>query len=229
MNPLHDVARRLQQRIPVPVVASPFEAFAIAVNLAADSAVVCVLERATVITEKLQQDTPYEFPRFARTSKKIFDLRHLHRLPGAEYPEVIRVVSALMKSLPTARMPPALVVNVTHVGKPVVVLMTKSALRPIAVTIADGAAEHRVASNEFRVPAKDLIGTLAVLLQSDRFKISADLTETEALTSELARLNYGEDDWKESNSNGLSLAVCLAAWWRERMMPTPQIKFSLAR
>jgi hypothetical protein len=123
-------------------------------------------------------------------------------------------------------MPPALVVNCSSVGKPVIVLMTKSALRPISVTIADGAAEHRVASNEYRAPKKDLVGTLAVLLQSDRFKISPDLTEAEALTSELGNLDAGTD-WKESN--GLSLAVCLAAWWGERMMPVPKIEFSMAR
>ena len=222
---LLDLAKKIQRRIPVPVVASAFEAFAIAVDLAADSAVVCVLERATVVTSELRH-RGFEVPRVVNTSKKVFHLRHLQRLPGAEYPEVIRIVSALLEALPTARMPPALVVNVTNVGKPVIVLMTKSALRPIAVTIADGAAEHRVASNEYRVPAKDMVSTLAVLLQSDRFKISPDLTEAEALTSELGNLD-ADSDWKESN--GLSLAVCLAAWWGERMMPTPKIEFTMAR
>ena len=221
---LVDLARKIQSRIPVPVVASAFEAFATAVDLAADSAVVCVLEGATVVTSELRH-RGFEAPAVINTKKRIFHLRHLQRLPGAGYPEVIRTVSALLEALPTARMPPALVVNVTNAGRPVIVLMTKSALRPITITIADGAAEHRVAPNEFRVPAKDLGGTLAVLLQSDRFKISPDLTEASALTSELGNLDAGTD-WKESN--GLSLAVCLASWWGERMMPVPKIEFSMA-
>jgi hypothetical protein len=220
-----EIARKIQQRVPVPQVAAPHEAFCIAVDLAADFAALCVLERATVISEKMQQTTAFEFPRFVRTSKKVFDLRHLERLqPG--YPEIINAVSLLLESLPPARMPAALVINLTDIGRPVVTLMNKASLRPIAVTIADGAAEHRVASNEYRVPAKDLVGTLAVLLQSDRFKISPELIEAEALTSELGNLDAGTD-WKESN--GLSLAVCLASWWGEKMMPVPKIEFSMAR
>jgi hypothetical protein len=222
-----DIARKIQQRVPVPKVAEPFEAFAIAVDLTPDSAVICIFERMTVVSSELKPQRRFEAPRVVNTSKRVFYVRHLQRLPGAEYPEIIQIVSALLEALPAARMPHALVANVTNVGKPVIVLMAKAGLRPIGVTIADGAAEHRVASNEYRVPEKDLVGTLAVLLQTARFRISADLPEAEALTSELGKLNFGEDDWKESN--GLSVAVCLAAWWCERMMPTPKIEFSMAR
>ena len=220
-----DIARKIQRRIPVPKVAEPFEAFAVAVDIAPDAAVVCVLERTTVVSEKMHRQTPFEFPRFVSTRSKLFHVRHLERLQ-AGYPEIIKAVSSLIESLPTARMPPALVVNLTDIGKPVVTLMAKAGLRPIAVTIADGAAEHRVATNEYRVPGKDLVGTLAVLLQSDRFRVSPDLTEAEALTSELGKLDAATD-WKESN--GLSLAVCLASWWGERMMPVPKVEFSMAR
>jgi hypothetical protein len=225
VSSLLDIARRIQRRIPVPKVAEPIEAFAVAVDIAPDAAVVCVLERTTVVSGKMQQQTPYEFPRFVSTSRKLFHVRHLERLQP-DYPKIIEAVSLLLESLPPARMPPALVINLTDIGRPVVTLMNKAGLRPIAVTIADGAAEHRVASNEYRVPAKDLAGTLAVLLQSDRFKISADLIEAEALTSELGNLDAGTD-WKDSN--GLSLAVCLAAWWGEKMMPVPKIEFTMAR
>jgi hypothetical protein len=220
-----DIARQIQRRIPVPKVAEPFEAFAVAVDIATDAAVVVVLERMTVVSTKLQQTTAFEFPRVVNTSRKLFHVRHLERLQ-AGYPEIIKAVSSLIESLPAARMPTALVVNLTDIGRPVVTSMAKAGLRPISVTIADGAAEHRVATNEYRVPGKDLVGTLAVLMQSDRFRVSPDLTEAEALVSELGKLD-ASTDWKESN--GLSVAVCLAAWWGERMMPVPKIEFSMAR
>ena len=221
-----DIARKIQQRIPVPTVAAPHEAFCIGLDLAADFAALCVLERITTTTPEMKKQGKFEPPTFINKTKKIHHLLCLERLPST-YPEIIEIVSTLIASLPTARMPPALAVNVTRVGKPVAILMVKAGLPVIAVTATSGDAEHRVAQGEFRVPQADLVSTLAVIMQSDRFRVSTDLTEAEKLTSELVNFSGDDDRWKDSDN--LCRSVAIAAWWCERMMPVPKIKFSMAR
>jgi len=223
---LHDIARKIQQRVPVPKIAAPHEAFCIGVDLAPDFAALCVLERLTITTEEMKKrQTEFEPPGVVSAKKKVHRLRWLQRLPSG-YPEIIEILQMLLASLPEARMKPAIILNVTHTGKPVAVLMAKHGLGVVAVTATAGEAEHRVAQGEFRVPQKDLIGTLAVLLQSRRFEISPDLNEVEKLVSELGNFGTADDDWKSDN---LCRAVCIAAWWGEKMMPPPKITFTMAR
>ena len=222
---LLDLARQIQRRVPVPKVAAPHEAFCIGVDLAPDFAALCVLERLTITTEEFRHKG-FEAPAIINTKKKIHRLRCLQRLPSG-YPQIIDIVSTLLASLPEAQMKPAVVVNVTHVGKPVAVLMAKAVMAVVAITATKGDAEQRVAQGEFRVPEKDLIGTLSVLLQGDRFRVAPDLPEATALIAELGSFNAGdEDSWQTHN---LCRSVAIAAFWGERMAPTPKIEFSMAR
>jgi hypothetical protein len=99
--------------------------------------------------------------------RNVFHLRHLQRLKlGTGYPAVVDIVSIMLKALPPAKQAPALVTDATGVGRPVIDMMLKAGLRPIAVTITGGFDENRVASNDFRIPKRNLVSTLAVLLQS---------------------------------------------------------------
>jgi hypothetical protein len=222
-----DIARKIQQRVPVPKVAAPHEAFCIGVDLAADFAALCVIERTTVFSEEMKpRQTAFESPAVISTKRKLHHLRWLQRIPST-YPEIIDLVSTLLASLPETQIKPATVVNVTHVGKPAAVFLAKHGLGVVAVTATSGDAEHRVAQGEFRVPQKDLVSILSVLMQSDRFRVSTDLAETEKLTSELVNFSGDDDRWKTPDS--LCRSVCIAAWWSERMMPVPKIKFSMAR
>jgi hypothetical protein len=222
-----DLARRIQRSIPVPKVAAPHEAFCIGVDLAADFAALCVLERLTVTTEEMKKRrTAFEPPAVISTKRKVHRLRCLYRLPST-YPEIIEIVKTLLASLPEAQMKPATALNVTTVGKPVAVLIAKAGIGTVAVTATSGEAEHRVAPGEYRVPRQDLISNLAVIMQSDRFRISPHLIEAEALASELSNFNAaGDDSWESHN---LCRSVCFASWWCERMMPVPKIEFSMAR
>jgi hypothetical protein len=225
MSSLIEIAKRIQQRVPVPKVAAPHEAWCIGVDLAPDFAALCVLERLTITTEEFRHKG-FEAPAIINTKKKIHRLRCLQRLPSG-YPEIIDIVSTLIACLPEAQMPPALAVNVTLVGKPVAILMVKAGLPVTAITATAGDAEQRVARGEYRVPGKDLIGTLAVLLQGDRFRVAPDLPEAAALIAELGNFNASDDDSWESHN--ICRAVAIAAWWGERMSPPPKIEFSMAR
>ena len=60
-----------------------------------------------------------------------------------------------------------LVVDATGVGRPVVDMLYASGLNPIAVTITGGDSVH-LTDGIWRVPKRDLVGLLQVLLQPSR-------------------------------------------------------------
>lgn len=79
----------------------------------------------------------------------------------------------------------------------------------------------------WRVPKRDLVGAVSVVLENDRLDVPAQLTEAATLKAELknfrARIganghdSYGAgDDWREGNHDDLVLAVALSLWWGER-------------
>jgi hypothetical protein len=136
-------------------------------------------------------------------------------------------VSTMLKALPPAKQAPALVTDATGVGRPVIDMMSKAGLRPIAITITGGFDENMVLSNDWRIPKRNLVSTLAVLLQSGRLKVAPDLVEGETFVTELSNFKVkisaaGHDSynaWRESIHDDLVLSVALAAWWGERPGP----------
>ena len=64
---------------------------------------------------------------------------HIERLRlGTTYPDVVAYVGTLLNGLPARPRPPALVVDATGVGKPVVDMLRAARLRPVAVTVTGG-------------------------------------------------------------------------------------------
>jgi hypothetical protein len=186
---------------------------------------------ALSILEKHREDsTPVEQkgfkpPASTTTTRNVFHLRHLQRLKlGTGYPDVVNIVGTMLKSLPQAKGAPALVIDKTGVGAPIYDLMQKAGLRPIAVTITGGHDESSPAFNQFLVPKRNLVSTLAVILQSGRLKVAPDLREAETFIRELSNFKVkisaaGHDSynaWRESVHDDLVLSVALAAWWAER-------------
>jgi len=110
-------------------------------------------------------------------------------------------------------------------------------LRPIAVTITGGFEENRVSSSEFNIPKRNLVSTLAVLLQSGRLKVAPDLAESETFIGELSNFKVkisaaGHDsynDWRESIHDDLVLSVALAAWFGERKVMATSVTWSMQR
>jgi hypothetical protein len=143
----------------------------------------------------------------------------------------------MLKALPAAKQAPALVVDATRVGRPVIDMMQKAGLRPIAITITGGFDENRVLSNDWRIPKRNLVSTLAVLLQSGRLKVAPDLAEGETFVSELSNFKVkisaaGHDSynaWRESIHDDLVLSVALAAWFGERKVLATSVSWSMAR
>jgi hypothetical protein len=202
-----------------------------------DFTALCVLEKLRDTSTTVQQKG-FEPPTSITTTRNIFHLRHLQRLKlGTGYPDVVNIVSTMLKALPPAKQAPALVTDATGVGRPVIDMMQKAGLRPIAITITGGFDENRVASNDWRIPKRNLVSTLAVLLQSGRLKVAPDLAEGETFVSELSNFKVkisaaGHDSynaWRESIHDDLVLSVALAAWFGERKVLPTHMSWSMAR
>ena len=152
-----------------------------------------------------------------------YAVRQLDRVRQESYPAVVDGVAALMAEPPLSRA--TLTVDETGVGAAVGDLLVAAGLRPRRVTITAGSVPARD-GDRYTVPKRDLVGTVAVLLESGRLKVAEALPLARALIEELhtfkARISpaghdaYGAgDDWRDGNHDDLVLAVALACWFGE--------------
>ena len=224
--------------------------FILGVDLAQtnDYTALCVLERAQVDTgrrEKVSDTPPLTVslkgvrrirPVWVDDTSPVYEnhfaVRHLERLPiGTPYPAQVARVKALHDRLKAeTKTPPLLVVDQTGVGRPVVDMLRAAKLSPVAVTITGGDAVSRDGL-DYRVPKRDLVSVVQVLLQAERLKIASSLKEAATLTAELLAFkvsislkghdSYGNDvgPWRENPHDDLVLAVALAAWYGEHYKP----------
>lgn len=156
-----------------------------------------------------------------------YTLRHLQRWHlGTKYTAIADDVAALLlrPPLPGCR----LVVDATGVGKPVVEMLrkaikeakVKAALLPVLIT-----AGHETTSDgdTYRVPKKELVGTLQSLLQGRRL-LFAKIPERDLLLKELANFrvkvtaaaNEIYQSVREGQHDDMVLALALACWCGER-------------
>ncbi|MGH7499463.1 MAG: hypothetical protein ACREL3_11515 [Gemmatimonadales bacterium] len=162
-----------------------------------------------------------------------FKCRHLERLRlGTSYPAVADRVTEILAST-ALQDDPQLVVDATGVGRAVVDLMRQRKLDPIAVSIHGG--DQTTFEQGWRVPKRDLVSVIQVLLQTDRFHVAEALPEWPILQRELlnfkvkidpltAHDSYGA--WREGSHDDLVLAVAVAAWWGMRYEPRSPRNYS---
>jgi hypothetical protein len=155
--------------------------------------------------------------------KDEYHVRHLQRFRlGMSYPDMVAEVARMMHSHPLDRRA-ALVVDQTGVGRPVVELLTAAGLGCVPVTITGGDAVT-CENGAYRVPKRELVSTLQVVLQGGRLKFAEGLPEVATLVRELlafqvkitAAANATFGAWREGSHDDLVLAVALATWYGER-------------
>ena len=178
----------------------------------------------TRIEEKVTQDRRVEY-----------HLRHLERPElGTPYPAIVERVCTLLHAAPL-RAVTTLIVDATGVGRPVVDLLREADLdaRIIPITITGGdSVTYEPRGREYRVPKRDLVGVLQVLVQQEprRLKIAEGLPLGATLAAEM--LNFkakisarGHDsyeagpaggDWREGAHDDLVLAATLPCWYAEK-------------
>ena len=163
-----------------------------------------------------------------------YALSWLQRFPlKTPYPAIVGAVATLVRRL-AARTPVPhlrLVVDATGVGRPVVDLLRRErlpgTLADVTITGGDAVAQE---GSSYRVPKRDLVATVQVLLQGERLKIAQALPDAATLTRELlnfqvkidlttAHDSYGA--WREGTNDDLVLATALATWYgeTERLVP----------
>jgi hypothetical protein len=150
-------------------------------------------------------------------------LRDLRRFPlGTPYPRLVEEVAQLMEH-PRIRGRTTLVVDATGVGAAVLDMLRSRGLAPVPVWITAGERAEQ-AGDGWRVPKRDLVAVVQVLLQTGRLKLAAELVEVATLTQELRAFGVkftpsGRDAygvWREGQHDDLVLALALACWWSER-------------
>jgi hypothetical protein len=147
-------------------------------------------------------------------------VRWLERFRDVLYPDVAAHVKRLMEA-PQLRGEAALAIDSTGVGIAVCDLLRRRGLTFDSVKITGGDTEIQSGYDSYRVPKRDLVGNLQVLLQSGRLKIARSLEHADTLRAELlnfrvkinvATAHDSYEAWREGDHDDLVLAAALAAW-----------------
>ncbi len=166
-------------------------------------------------------------------------VRHLERFPlGTKYTDVVEKVAGIVRSDPLRNMPAVLLVDKTGVGAAVLDAFEHSGIRPTAITIHGGSAVSADPQRRgYRVPKRDLVTAVQVLLQTGRLKVAAELPEAATLKRELLSFRVKIDPktahdsyehWREGDHDDLVLAVAMAVWFRERRNAGREARYAKA-
>lgn len=167
--------------------------------------------------------------RFARRKGAALRLRYLERVPlGTPYPEVVEKVREVTRSAALAGRC-RLMVDATGVGRPVVELLRRADLRcGIMPAVVTSGEMETSGDGYYRVPKRDLITGLQVLLQKRALQIAAGLALGPALVKEMTEMRvkvtaagneqYGA--WREGEHDDLVFAVALACWGARKVCPS---------
>jgi hypothetical protein len=162
-------------------------------------------------------------------AKPVYHFRYLERVKlGTSYPEQVAHVKSLMEQ-PPLKGNVTLALDYTGVGRPVLD-MFRAARIPcplFGISIHGGEAVtwDEVDKYLVRVPKRDLVAVVQVLLQSERLKIAEALSEAKTLVKELLNFRVKIDSvtahdsysaWREGQHDDLVLAVALACWIAEK-------------
>jgi hypothetical protein len=175
--------------------------------------------------------------RVKNDKEHVYHVRHLERIRGAPYPAIVDKTAKIMQS-PGLKDCASLVVDQTGVGAPVVDLFEQAGLKPVGVLIHGGdKASHE--GESWRVPKRDLVGVLQVLLQTGRLKVASRLKLGTVLSQEMLNFKVKIDPmtahdsysaWREEDHDDLVLSVALAAWYGENgPKPIPVVQIPLLR
>jgi hypothetical protein len=155
-------------------------------------------------------------------------VRFVHQFPiGTPYAELAAFTKHVLHEGVLGNIP--VVLDITAVG-PGLIPVVREAIRPawlepVVITAGGTAAEDE--NKTWRVPKRDLITTVQLLLQGERLKIPATLPNAQLLVDELKSfrsslpLSANPDtlDWRERPHDHLVFATALACWWAQRYVP----------
>lgn len=183
---------------------------------------------AMAIAERTELRGEWDAAQWAYRKMAALDLRYLERIPlGTPYPEVVERVRAVTRSGELEGRC-QVIVDGTGVGRAVVDMLRGADLGcmiwPAVVT--SGERETR-GEGYWRVPKRELIIGLQVLLQRGGLRIAAGIPLGPLLVEEMATMRVRETAsgreqygaWREGEHDDLVFAVALANWGAKRAYP----------
>jgi len=187
---------------------------------------------AMALLESAELTGPWEVAMCAHRKMAVLQLRYLERVPlGTPYPEVVERVRQVTR--PVALLGNChLMADATGLGRPVVDLLRRADLGcPILAVVITGGDAQTNSGGYYRVPQRDLIVGLQVLLERGALHIAAGLKFGAALAEEMAAMRVkqtasGHEQfgaWRKGEHDDLVFAVALAHWGANKVHPRPPV------
>ena len=152
------------------------------------------------------------------------------------YPDQIAHIIALRRTPPLDRVLTAIVVDQTGVGRPVVDMIRRARLKPIAVTITAGQQETHTPEGDYHVSKLLIVSRLLSAFHEKTLRISKHLPDAATLVTELQNFagvftdtGHARFGAREGFHDDLVLACGLGTWWatygQSRQMTVRQIEW----
>ena len=152
-------------------------------------------------------------------------VRYVERVPlGTSFTKVVERIKAVTEML--GETPPvAVVMDATGVGDAVVEMVERAGigckLAPVTITSGD---EVTVSDGWWKVPKRELVANLQVMLEEKRLRIAGGMAEAATLVRELQEMRVrttasGREQYAArgvGEHDDMVMAVALAAWWLAR-------------
>lgn len=175
--------------------------------------------RKAVATSNTEQD----YSRWIRShTPTLHQLRHIQRFDLATtYPQIVSSLVEMVSKHPLSKKY-TIIADGTGVGRPVIDLLRKARLRVQPIIITGGHQVNYDDSGYWKVPKRELVSNLQVLLGNKRLQVAKTMADVDLLLSELLKfqmtINENANDTyegRQGSHDDLVLAVALAAWWSE--------------
>ncbi|HEY9247516.1 MAG TPA: hypothetical protein VIO38_00205, partial [Rariglobus sp.] len=149
----------------------------------------CVDYTALALVERVEVQGEWDAAYYAWRKKRLLRLRHLERVPRkTPYPAVVDRVRQVVRD-PAIGGDRQLVVDATGVGQAVVDMVDRAGLgckvRKVKIT---GGDREQYVDGYYRVPKKDLVARVQVLLQQGTLEIAKGLKHGATLAREMAEM-----------------------------------------
>jgi len=151
-------------------------------------------------------------------------VRWVEKIPlGTGYPAVVERIVTVAEAA-AYHGPPVIVLDATGVGRPILdMLRQRTSISIRAVTYTGAAKESQTDAYSYRVPKRDLMATLELVLERDLIETVPDLPLAEDLEAEIRNFKWTTSDRGHTTYEGhhgthddLVNALCLALWGATR-------------
>lgn len=158
----------------------------------------------------------------ARPDRPPLLVRHLERVRGRPYPQIVDEIAALLQRSPLNSLSVALLVDAGGVGVAVLDLLRQRGLRPWSITATGGDAVNVPEYGVIRCPKRELVAAAQIALAEGRLRIAAGLEHAPTLTRELQGYQVkisatGHDSYaaREGQHDDLVYAAAQLCWFRD--------------